>query len=55
MKLALPLLLISAYFAILTTEAQTIAMMDWTVYPLSHRLVNVISSYGKYLSMFFPS
>jgi hypothetical protein len=53
MKLALPLLLISAYFAILTTEAQTIAMMDWTVYPLSHRLVNVISSYGKYLSMFF--
>ena len=52
-KLALPLLLISAYFSILTTEAQTIAMMDWTAYPLEKRLINVMVSYWRYISMFF--
>ncbi len=52
-KLALPLLALSVYFALVTTTAQAPAMVNWSTYPLYKRLVNVILSYGRYLEMFF--
>jgi tetratricopeptide (TPR) repeat protein len=48
----LPLLALSIYFSAVTMSAQSIAMAD-TVYPVGHRLINVLLSYERYLAMFF--
>jgi len=53
LKSVWPLLLLSAYFSLVTASAQSIAMSSMEIHPLTGRIVNVLQSYEEYIQMFF--